>query len=214
MEFAASVNSVKDDLKLEGRLFLPSKVNRARAVVVIIDWGGINLNPLPEWRKLSETLQSGLLYARMNRLEIGLNNRYGEESGSADRGGADGLLVLLERFAQESGHRELATVPLLFWGGRGVGQTFAALHPQRTIAFVVVHSTMRNRDIGRSSQIPALFLSGNEPHSELTQEFWKSGRATGTPWTFALQSDTADNREANKFISSWITAVSSAFASR
>lgn len=202
VEFAASINSVRQDLKIEGRLFLPSKVSRVRAVVVMIGWSDFSIDSDPQWRKLSETLQLGLLYGRMNRIEVGLNNRYGEGVGSADRGGADGVVVLLQRLARESGHPELVAAPLLFSGPFGVGPTFAASYPQRTIGFVTMQSTLR-REFVPLSQVPALIFAWGE--NKPTQEFWTDGRAAGAPWTLALveQIDT----QANYLIFSWVKAV-------
>src|SRR5262249_16651193 len=50
-EFAASTNSVKEDLKIEGRFFLPSTVSHVRDVIVVIGWGDFIFFHAPQWQK-------------------------------------------------------------------------------------------------------------------------------------------------------------------
>ena len=103
-EFAAAVNLPEKDFKVEGRLFLPKKVSHVRGVIVVIGWGlGFQVYDDPAWRKLTETLQLGLLRATLSHIAAGMNN--GDLAAFADRGGADGLVILLQRLAQESGTR-------------------------------------------------------------------------------------------------------------
>ena len=129
--------------------------------------------------------------------------------------------MLLQRLAQESGHQELADAPLLLWGQSAAGSfaaTFAALRPQRTIAFVRYHSAgagLLGGDIKVLSQIPALLLVAETDAQTARGEAetsWKNGRSVGAPWTFGVEPDATHGDEraltnANGLIIPWITAV-------
>jgi dienelactone hydrolase len=190
-EFAAAVNLRQKDAKVEGRLFLPQKVSRLRGVVVVIGWGlGFQVYDDPAWRKLAENLEFGLLRATLSHIAARKDN--GDLAAFADRGGADGVLILLQRLARESGHQELTNAPLLFWGqsaGGWFGPTFATSHPERTIAFVGYRGGL-GENIAVPSHIPALFLAGGKDTGvpwEGMQSIWSSGRAVAAPWTFVVE---------------------------
>src|SRR5690349_7723232 len=69
LEFAGAVNLVKKNVKVDGTIFLPQKATRVRAVIVVINWGlGQAVYEDPQWLKLSETLESGLLLARISNI--------------------------------------------------------------------------------------------------------------------------------------------------
>jgi pimeloyl-ACP methyl ester carboxylesterase len=219
VELATAVNAFDSGVKVEGTLFLPPRVARVRSVLVVINYGiGGTFYSDPRVRELSGTLESALLLARITN--IGQNSQI-DVVRSAGVGGGDGLLKLLERFAQESGHQELKDLPLLLVGHSAAGSftsTFAALHPQRTIAFVRYHSAgagMLGADVGVLSQIPALLLvSGTDLAAALesAERSWKNGRSIGAPWTFGVEPD-ADHGEpeslktATDLIVPWIRAV-------
>lgn len=222
VEFAAAVNLLQNDVKVIGTLFLPQKATRVRAVIVVLRWGnGSFFYPDPDVRRLSETTESGLLltdFATMTVTPTNYRPSYGQDR-------ADGLLMLLRRLAQESGHQELTNVPLLFWGHSAAGPfgaSFAASYPERTIAFVRYHSgPVLGGDLKVVSQVPALFLIGGKdptldasgtPGVEGAKVLWTGGRAVGAPWTLSLDPD-ADHsgeeslRKANALVIPWITAV-------
>src|SRR5260370_14857726 len=100
---AAAVNLLRKDVKVEGTLFLPQKVGRVRAVIVVINWGiGQSVyRDDPQWRRLAETLESGLLHARVSDIgPIGTDTPVAAQVvRNAAVGGADGLLMLLRRLA-------------------------------------------------------------------------------------------------------------------
>ena len=114
MEFAAAVNLVKQDLKGEGMLFLPQGVSRVRAVLVVIGYGlGFSVYDDPEWRRLAEALEVGVLRAHVRYISEPNASLIGP--GRIPRqGAADSLLLLLRRLAEESGHQELTTAPRCF----------------------------------------------------------------------------------------------------
>jgi pimeloyl-ACP methyl ester carboxylesterase len=102
---------------------------------------------------------------------------------------------LLQRFAQESSHRELSNVPVLFWGHSAAGmmaQVFADRYPDRALAFVDYHTPLVGDAAGVMTKIPALFLAGGKDTASpaaAVETTWKSGRAMRAPWTFAVEPD-------------------------
>ena len=106
VELVAAANLLQKDAKVEGTLFLPKKVSRVRAVIVVLNWGlGGQLHRDLQVRKLLETTESVLLLVGISRIATGTDNITAVDD--AALGGADGLLMLLRDLAEESGHREL-----------------------------------------------------------------------------------------------------------
>jgi hypothetical protein len=140
-------------------------------------------------------------------------------------GGGEGIITLLQKLAEESGHPELASAPLLFWGHSTAGpfgSSFASLHPERVIGFIRYHSgPVTGADLNVIRHMPALFFCGgkdpgvdaNGRHcTEMVKELWASGRTLGAPWTFAVEPDAThgdpkDLKKANDLVIPWITAV-------
>ena len=97
---------------------------------------------------------------------------------NAAAGGADGLVALLNRFAADSGHDELRTVPLLFLGP----PRQAALGPrspcyiQHALIGVVrykSHSRDLPIDVASLRTIPALLLAGGDDQVAGTEDAQK-----------------------------------------
>ena len=133
-------------------------------------------------------------------------------------GGGEGLLTLLNRLAADSGHDELRTVPVLFWGfsaSGSFGTTFAMLNPARTIGFVRFNSHSRELPITVEAlrSIPALLLAGGDDKvagTEDAEKLWRQGRALEAPWTFGLQPGQghgAGLEVATAFMLSWMEGV-------
>lgn len=215
LEFASAVNLPSKDVKAEGLLFVPRKVSRARTVIVVIRYGlGFSLYDSPKWRALAESLDAALLSVRFSNISpspvLGSVNW-------AD-GGADALLNVVQRLAQEAGHLELIDAPLILWGhsgGGGVASILAGLNPGRTLAFVRYHSGPLSGDINVVSRIPALFFAGEQDQTapaQVAETLWKTGRSLGAPWTFAVEpkathGDEKDLEKANELMIPWIAAV-------
>jgi pimeloyl-ACP methyl ester carboxylesterase len=219
VELAASMNLFDRGVKVEGTILLPPKVARLRSVLVAINYGlGGSFYYDSRVRALSETLESALLLARITNIS---QNTSIDAVRSAGVGGGDGLLRLLERLAQESGHQELRDAPLVLFGHSAAGSfvaTFAASHPQRTIGFVRYHSAgagMLGTDMTALSQMPALLLvAGTDLAAALegAETSWKSGRSVHAPWTFGVEPNTGHGepeslKQANDLIVPWIRAV-------
>jgi hypothetical protein len=227
LEFTGGVNLVSKDLKIDGKLFLSQKTVRIRAIIVAIRWGlGGDLYWDPQVRTVAEATDSAILQTwittiRTNGNGVIVNN-------NAAVGGADGLLSMLQSLADVSGHPELAHAPLAFWGHSTAGPfgaSFAALYPERTIAFVRYHSgPVPGGDLKVIGQIPALFFcGGQDPTLDPTKRrcsesasavkaLWASGRASGAPWTFATEpnathGEAKDLVNANRLLLPWLTAV-------
>jgi pimeloyl-ACP methyl ester carboxylesterase len=233
IEVTAALNLPEKGVKVEGTLYLPQDISRVRAVIVLLNsgfsWGGMGgtFYTDPELRKLAATLECGLLLPRITNIVQGQGDPSAGVLRNAALGGADGLLMLVDRLAQESGHREVAVAPLLLWGHSRSGHfaaTFAALHPRRTVAIVDYHTgaaglTGHDKDV--LSKIPALILmaradveaSANRPGAWPPAEgLWRSGRLIGAPWTFGIEPDAVhqnpnDLKKANGLVIPWIAAV-------
>lgn len=219
-EFHMGVNLPQKNLKIMGRLFLPQKVNRADAVVVVIQWGlGAPLFGDTQLRNLAQTSGLALLLAWINPISD-------DQAPNADAAvGADALVLLLQRLAQDSGHPEVATAPLMFWAHSAAGPfgpSFAGVLPERTIAFVRYHSgPLLGADLKVVAQIPALFFCGGKDTtvdangrgcSETGKGLWENGRALGAPWTYALEPEAthgnpADLPIADELLIPWMSAV-------
>lgn len=228
-EFATAFNIPQRDVKVEGTLFVPPNVGRIRSVIVLLNsgtsWDGMGgaFYPNPDLRKLAERLECALLLPRFTTIlressPVGILT-------NARLGGADGILMLLARLAQESAHPEIKDAPLLLWAHSRTGQlaaTFAALHPRRTIALVRYHTGdlgLGGPDLTTLTQIPVLLMEqGISPslniETGLTTEktAWKAGRAAGAPWTWAVEPDAVHQnsetlKPANALVIPWIAAV-------
>jgi hypothetical protein len=184
------------------------------------------------WRRLSETSECALLHLRLGSirpdgsgdslvngvvLHSGISNRVVR---NATEGGAGALLVILQRLGEESAHQELKDAPLVLWGwsaAASFGTTFARIYPERTVAFIRYHGHLRGLklDIQVLRNTPALLIAGAKDEiagTEDAETLWKSGRAGGAPWTFAIEPDATHASEeafesSHKLIISWIAAV-------
>jgi dienelactone hydrolase len=90
-----------------------------------------------------------------------------EEYIAVSKGSGDALLTALSRFAQRSGHAELATAPFLMWGMSAGGQfnyEFVAWKPERVAAFVVnkggiYYSALLSR---AAREVPGMLFTGGK----------------------------------------------------
>jgi pimeloyl-ACP methyl ester carboxylesterase len=233
LEFAAALNLPNRGIKAEGTLFIPRDVSRVRAVVVLfsagLSWDGLggSFYRDAQLRSLAQQLGCALLLPRITNIvqtDRGLGSI--DTLRNAGAGGADALVALLQRLGEESGHRELADAPVLLWGNSRTGHfvaTFAALHPQRTIAFVQYHTGGPGLEMNGLREIPALLLEAkgdiatNKSQAQWPADFfsetgWKRGRAAGAPWTFGIEPNASHINEkdlpvANALVIPWIAAV-------
>ena len=232
-EFAAALNVPSRGIKAEGTLLIPRDVSRVRAVVVLfnagVSWDGLggSFYRDAQLRGLAQQLGFAVLLPRITNM-VQMDRALGSVDilRNAGAGGADALVALVQRLGEESGHRELADVPLLLWANSRTGHfvaTFAALHPQRTVAFIQYHTGGPGLEMSVLRTIPALLLDAkgdiatNKSRTQWPAEFfsetgWKKGRAAGAPWTFGIEPnashiDEKDLPVANALVIPWIAAV-------
>jgi len=180
-------------------MILPSTVSAVRCIVWVMHQGqmSVQLYGHSGLRQVVAELQCSLILASIQQIEFRRPNTPMAEELNRDAAvaGDAGLSMLIERFAQDSGHHELRNAPILFWGfsaAAGFGTTFAALHPDRTIAFVRYHSHRRGSttSVDRLKTTPTLLVAGGRDQTAGTEdasELWRSGRAAGAPWTLAVE---------------------------
>lgn len=220
LEFAAAANLLEKNVKVEGTLFLPDTLDRVRLVVVVMNWG---ISPAvyedPEWRRLVTSLGGGLLHARITNIRA-ISPLRPQLVRQAALGGDAGLLMVLNRLAEESGHEELKDVPMLLWGHSATGvfvATFAGLHPERTVGFIGYHTIRRGIPVNLNivSRIPALLFSGEKDDQERiddTEDLLKSGRAIDAPWALVMEPGVTHDsiegvKKANLLVMPWVRAV-------
>ena len=223
VELAAALNLHAQDIWLDGVLFVPEVVPSVRCVMVVIGWGrGQDLYRDQELRGALGEVECGLLQLTLRNIQtptarIPVTSQVVR---NAAVGGAGGLLMLLERLAEESGRPELKDVPVLLWGHSAAGSfgiTFAALHPGRTIAFVRWNSHLRELPVAIEDvmAIPALMIAGEKDGVagvEDTRDLWMKGRSAKAPWTLAVQpgaphGSTKSLQRSKELLLPWIAAV-------
>lgn len=224
-EFSAAIARPEQDLRMTGRMFVPHSVTPVRIVIVVVRWGnGPEFYVDERVRKLAASIGAALLLTEFQTTTDAANN----VPRRADQGGGDGLIQLVEQFARATNLEALAQAPFVFWGHSAAGPFgagFAALHPERTIAFIRYHSgPMAGGEVPSMTRVPALFLVGGEdastgapggwvqPGVDGAKALWQFGRSGKAPWTFALDPN-ADHASkegltrANALVVPWIAAI-------
>ncbi len=223
-EFAATVSVPDravpgDEVYVQGVLFVPQTVAHVRGVITAVGRGGDSVYGNAEWRALAERIQAGLLLVEVRPTTGG--RPVGQQPiRNAAIGGGEGLVLLLERLAEQSGHSEVRNAKLLLFGWSAAGTfalTFAALNPERTIGFIRYHSHLRDLpvDVESAAHVPALLLAGDADETagvEDSEALWKRGRALGAPWTFGIEpgmshGSTEGFQRANNVMIPWVRAV-------
>ena len=227
-EFAAALNSNVRNLKAVGTVFLPDKVQKALAIIVLVEQGP--RSPLAAqgrfgdmaWRSLAEDCECALLYLRLDTIRAfpSDTSQISNALRNAALGGGEVLIELIQELSRETDRPELAAAPIVFWGwsaAASFGTTFAQQYPGRTAAFIRYHTQLRGvpADISILKNIPALLIAGAKDETAGTsdaQALWRSGRAVGAPWTFAIEPDASHGSEAammasHQLILPWIRAV-------
>jgi hypothetical protein len=223
-ELYSTALKVDGHVDVAGTFVLPPGVRRIRGVIAIVGWGVGYLQYFdPTLERLAASLGCGLLRFQVSNggvtepLSLVASD---QAVRNAAVGGGEGLLMLLDRFAQQSGHKELKDAKLLTWGHSAAGSfalTFATQHPERTIAFVRYHSHLRGLtfDLSAAAQIPGLLLAGEKDTTAGVQDseaLWKKGRSVNAPWTFAIEpgathGSAQELSDSNALQLPWITAV-------
>jgi hypothetical protein len=223
-EYVSAVNLGAKDIKIEAKVFIPQGVDRIRGAIVIIAFGlgGTFCCYFDEnWRELAKSLELVLLRTAFLPTNVQSTAPVWND---ARLGGAEILTRALDVLADESGHAELKRVPLLFWGHSAAGpfgSSFAALHPERTLASIRYHSGPAHLNVDNFRSIPTLFFMGAKDRPDdpsaiklglQTRSQWKAGRANGAVWAWALEPDAQhgtveDVAKANVLMIPWVRAV-------
>lgn len=210
---------------MTGRLFVPHSVTHVKTLIVVVRWGnGPGFYGDESVRRMAASIGAALLLTEFQTTSNAANNM----PKRADQGGADGLIQLVQQFARDTDHREWEQAPFLFWGHSAAGPFgagFAALHRERTVAFIRYHSgPIAGGEVPPMALVPALFLVGGkdaasgapggwvQPGVDGAKALWQFGRSGKAPWTFALDpaadhASTEGLTRANAFVIPWITAV-------
>ena len=205
-------------IRASGSLLLPPAGQRLAGIIVLVNWGyGSDIYKDVRWRGLAAERHLGLLL-----VAFGPVAESGPAEGAlvrqAQAGSGDGLLTLLARFADDFGRNDIRTARLVFWGtsaGGNFGFTFAATHPNQTLAVVRHHSGAGNPAVAATlatsvsalRSIPMLMLTAEQAPITVSEEaLWRSGRALDAPWTYAMQLGKAHGEgleEAMPFMLAW-----------
>jgi hypothetical protein len=200
-EFAAAINDVRRDTKIEGLLFVPEHVTNILGMVVILNYGAMSRDLYfdEDLRQVLGSSNCAVLFARLTNIKPPESDQPipSQLLRNAAAGGGDALLSMARRLASESGHRELSDVPMLFWGfsaAASFGTTFAAIHPERTLGFVRYHTQRRglSEDLQHLKQVPALLIAGGKDETAGVgdaESFWKLARSVEAPWAFVVEPD-------------------------
>lgn len=195
-QISAALNLHESNATIAGFMFIPETAQRLSCLVVLM-----RQSDLDEEFYYDEGLRKAAADASCGVTMVMLSNIV-PSAGIAQRlrrdaavGGGGAVLQLVERFAADSGHKEVANAPMLFWGfsaSASFGTTFAALHPERTIGFVRYHTHRRGliTSVDAIKSIPALFVAGGKDDVagvEDAEAFWRAGQEVGAPWTFAVE---------------------------
>ncbi len=224
-EFKAALDAPVKSASVSGSILFPAGQKRVESVIVTVARARSPRREYSDarWRGMAERVNAAFLFLSLQQQQPPGENI--EKIPVADQvvrnaaaGGADGLVALLNRFAADSGHDELRTVPLLFFGGSAggsFGTTFAMLHPTRTIGLVRYNSHSQGLpiDVETLRTIPVLLVAGGDDQTAGTEDaekLWRQGRAVEAPWTFGIQpgqGHLAGLELATAFMLSWIEGV-------
>jgi hypothetical protein len=135
------------------RLWIPDRVRRVRAVIVVPDYAtdrAIYFSENLGYRQFDERMDFALLAYRV----------FNEDSDATRDAATKDMLLALETLAGKSGHPELAYASLLptglSWGGR-CAMAIALSVPERTLGFFPLHCTLTFQEVSASVHREAFF---------------------------------------------------------
>ena len=126
--------------KAQFRFWAPGS-QAVRGVLVLVPGSNGDGRPMAQdsvWQRFASQQKLAIVACRFT--DKPHEQGFIEEYIDVSRGSGDALLDMLGRFAQRSGHPEVANAPLLMWGMSAGGQfnyEFVAWKPERVLAFVV-----------------------------------------------------------------------------
>ncbi len=184
-EFSAAVNIVATNVKAEGTIFVPDSASRVASALVLVNvYHGLEVFADEEWRKLADACACAILDVHLGAIRALSGNTPVEAQPMrhAEMGGADALLLLIQRLGAESGHQELKEAPMVLWGwsvGAAFGSSFAQLHPERVAAFIRYH--IHRRGVPVDLGILAAFLRCSWPVGRIRPQESRMRKNYGRP---------------------------------
>jgi hypothetical protein len=211
-----------EDLAAECRyeLTLSDSPRPVRGVWVTFDRGRdmLRIHNDPDVRAFARRHDLALLMPFHCRSKSGSD---GDLNMDPSKGIGRALFAALDRFADMSGHRELASAKVILLGFSGTGSLvgrFTVFAPSRVLAVIATHPGHNPLGLDtielspEASAIPEFILAGSSDRITGTQrpyDYFRRYFDRGAPWTFVLQNKTphccASN--ATALMLEWLDAV-------
>lgn len=178
------------------RLWHPPEIETLFAVLVLVPGSNGDGRGQVEdetWRELAHEHDLALLGVQMTDKRH--EQMFIEDYVDVKRGSGDALLQALDMFANQSGHGEISTAPLLFWGMSAGGQfnyEFALWKPERVLAFVVNKGGIYySAQASKAAQlVPGMFFIGEtdlEFRNDIIAGIFAINRRAGALWALAVE---------------------------
>jgi dienelactone hydrolase len=172
----------------EYHFWSPAYTQPLRGMIIMTpgsDGDGRGMTDDPAWQALARKYSLGLVGSH---LEGGHYQR-------PELGTGQTLRDALHHFADQSGHPEIATVPLLLWGMSAGGQwdyNYVLWKPAGVMAFVVNKGGYYNEDDAdpATRAVPGLFILGQTDEDfriRTITRLWTEGRSRGALWALTPQ---------------------------
>ena len=181
------------------RLWLPAGAGAGRGVLVLVpgsNGDGRAMVSEAFWQDFARRQQLALVGCYFtDHPHVNMNV---EEYCRAGAGSGAALLAALRHFADQTGHPEVATGPLLFWGHSAGGQfnyEFACWQPERVLAFVVNKGGYYYTHLAPAAtrQVPGIFFIGaNDAEFRIAsiRGIVAVNRAAGAGWELVVEPET------------------------
>jgi poly(3-hydroxybutyrate) depolymerase len=154
--------------KAEFRLWLPDNAGPVRALVVLVPGSNGEGRTMVDdgfWQAFAVKNKVGLVGCHFT--DKPHDQSFIEEYVDVAKGSGQALVDSIAALGTKSGHPELATAPLMFWGMSAGGEynyEFAVWKPERVIAFIVNKGNIYYTALAplATRRIPALLFTGEK----------------------------------------------------
>lgn len=176
------------------RLWVGKGIKEVRGIIVLVpgsNGDGRDMINQVEWQALANKHSMALLACNFKDKASG--NRAIEHYADVSKGSGQAMFDIIDRFANQSGHKELSKAPLALWGmsaGGEVNYELACWKPERIISFIVnkggVYYTALASEAARA--VPGVFLTGevdNPYRSNIVKGIFSINRRFGAKWMYA-----------------------------
>jgi len=166
----------------------PAYVQPLRGLIILTpgnNGDGRGMTQDPAWQALARKYGLGLIASCLQ----------GGDYQRPELGTGEAFRAARGHFAEQSGHPEVATVPLLLWGISAGGQwdyNYMLWRPDDVMAFVVNKGGYYEDGDpdSHARQTPGLFILGQADEAfriEAITRIWSAGRSAGALWALAPQ---------------------------